>query len=87
MAGGGAEMRYTQHPSNNFVLGAPKGWDQKELPCGALPVTRTTVEGQACMVSFWKPSPEDLAALNRGEHISLWIYGEIHPVVAIGVDP
>lgn len=80
-------MRYIQHPSNNFVLGAPKGWDQKELPCGALPVTRTRVEDQACMVSFWKPSAEDLAALNRGEFITLWVYGEGHPVVAVDVSP
>jgi len=87
MADGGADMRYIQHPSNNFVLGAPKGWDQKELPCGALPVTRTLVEGQPAMVSFWKPSPEDLAALNRGEFVALWVYGDGHPVVAVDVSP
>lgn len=80
-------MHYTQHPSNNAVLGAPKGWDQKELPCSALPITRTEVQGQPVMVSFWKPDAQDLAALNRGECISLWIYGEAHPVVAIGVTP
>lgn len=77
-------MRYVQHPSNNFVLGAPKGWDQKELPCGALPVTRTEVEGKPVMVSFWRPDAADLAALNRGEAVTLWVYGETHPVVAVG---
>nr|WP_315242039.1 hypothetical protein [uncultured Albidiferax sp.] len=80
-------MRYTQHPTNNDVLGAPKGWNQTELPCGALPVTRTTVEGQPVMVSFWRPDAEELAALNRGDAVSLWIYGGGHPVVAIGVSP
>lgn len=80
-------MRYIQHPSNNGVLGAPKGWDQKELPCGALPITRAHVEGQAVMVSFWRPDADELAALNRGESVALWVYGEAHPVVAIGVSP
>jgi hypothetical protein len=78
-------MRFTQHTSNNGVLGAPPGWDQKELPCGALPITRTEIDGHAVMVSFWKPDAEELAALNRGDSISLWIYGAQHPVVAMGV--
>ena len=80
-------MRYTQHPSNNHVFGAPAGWDQKELPCGALPVTRTEVEGHVVMVSFWKPDAEELAALNRGDAVLLWVYGAVHPVVAVGVTP
>lgn len=78
-------MRYTQHPSNNQVLGAPAGWDQKELPCGALPVTRTEVEGHRAMVSFWRPEPEELVALNAGGTVALFIYGDTHPVVAMGV--
>jgi len=80
-------MRYIQHPSNNFVLGAPKGWDQKELPCGALPVTSLDVEGKPAMVSFWRPDAEELAALNAGGTVALWVYGTTHPVVAVGVDP
>lgn len=78
-------MRYIQHPSNNHVLGAPQGWDQKELPCGALPVTITTEEGRPVMVSFWKPDAEELAVLNAGGSVSLWVHGVGHPVVAMGV--
>ena len=78
-------MRFTQHPSNNFVLGAPAGWDQKALPCGALPITRTEVEGHAVMVSFWRPEPEELAALVNGGAIALFIHGTSHPVVSVGV--
>ena len=80
-------MDRTQHPSNNFVLGAPVGWNQKELPCSALPVTRLVVDGKPAMVSFWRPTPEELAALNRGGTVALWVYGEAHPPVAVGVEP
>lgn len=80
-------MRYIQHPSNNKVLGAPGGWDQKAIECGALPVTVTELEGHAVMVSFWKPDATDLAKLAQGGSISLWIYGQQHPVVAVGVEP
>lgn len=77
-------MRYTQHPSNNDVLGAPKGWDQKELPCGALPITRTVVNGVPAMVSYWRPDPEELAILNQGGFVMLHVIGEIHPPIAVG---
>lgn len=80
-------MDRTQHPSNNRVLGAPKGWNQKELPCGALAVTQTEIDGQPVMVSFWRPDAVELAALNNGGLVSLWIYGAGHPPVFVGVTP
>lgn len=80
-------MRYVQHPSNNHVMGAPSGWDQKAIECGALPVTKTHVDGHAVMVSFWKPDRADIEALAKGGAIALWIYGDAHPVVAVGVEP
>jgi hypothetical protein len=78
-------MRFIQHTSNNGVLGAPPGWDQKELPCGALPITRTEIDGHAVMVSFWKPDADELAALQAGKAVALLVYGNVHPVVAISV--
>lgn len=80
-------MRYTQHPSNNHVLGAPVGWDQKELPCGALPVTCVEVGGKLAMVSYWKPDAADLAALAKGAMVALVVYGSAHPPVALEVEP
>lgn len=80
-------MRYIQHPTNNHVLGAPTGWDQKDLSCGALPVTLVNVQGKPAMVSFWKPDAADLEALAKGGTVALWVYGEVHPVVAVGVEP
>lgn len=80
-------MDRTQHPSNNRVLGAPKNWDQNELPCGALPITDTEIEGLPVMVSFWRPTAEELALINKGATISLWVYGAVHPPVSVGVTP
>lgn len=80
-------VKFVQHPSNNGVFGAPDGWDQKQLPCGALPVTHTTADSIPAVVSFWKPSPEELAALNAGEHVVLWVIGGGMPPVAIEVRP
>lgn len=79
-------MNRIQHPSNNAVLGAPAGWDQAELPCGALPVTRTLVEGKPAVVSYWRPSDEELAALNAGQYVALWVLGLTMPPVALEVE-
>lgn len=80
-------MNRTQHPSNNAVLGAPAGWDQKEIPCGALPITRTECQGVPAVVSFWRPTSEELAALNAGGSVALWVMGHTMPPVSLGVEP
>lgn len=79
-------MQRHQHPSNNAVLGAPKGWDQDHVPCGALPITRTEVDGVPAVVSYWMPSADELQALNAGRPIALWIVGGNMPPVALTVD-
>lgn len=79
-------MNKIQHPSNNGVLGAPAGWDQNQLPCSALPITRTEWDGVPAIVSFWKPTPEELEALNKGAAVFLSIVGNSMPPVAIGVE-
>lgn len=68
-------MRYVQHRTNNRVLGAPKGWDQKELPCGALPITDALHDGVPAVLSFWVPDAAELAAINAGHPIVLSIIG------------
>lgn len=80
-------MRKHQHKTNNGVLGAPAGWDQKELPCDALPVTHCVWDGQAAVLSFWKPSPEELAQLAAGASVVLWVVGRTMPPVALTVGP
>ena len=79
-------MRPTQHSSNNRVLGAPAGWDQSELPCGAIAVTDVIADGVPCVLTFWRPSAEELAQLNAGGLISLSIVGRTMPPAALGVE-
>lgn len=80
-------MNPTQHPSNNRVLGAPKNWDQGELPCSALAITDMEFGGQQCVASFWLPRPEELAELNNGGTVVLMIFGQGMPPASVGVAP
>ena len=50
---------------------------------GTLPITKTQVEGQAAVISFWKPTPDELMTLNGGGVLSLLLMGEAMPTVAI----
>ena len=79
-------MNRIQHHTNNAVLGAPAGWNQQDLPCGALPVTRTQIDGLAAVVSFWRPTAEELAALNAGGAVQLCVLGQTMPPVSVGVE-
>lgn len=80
-------MNRTQHPSNNDVLGAPKGWDQRELPCSALPITRLEfVEGVEAVASFWRPTAEEIKALAAGACVVLYVLGTTMPPVSLAVD-
>jgi len=82
-----ASMQKIQHQSNNGVLGAPAGWDQGELPCNALPITCTQVGDLPAVVSYWRPSTEELAALNARGAIRLWVVGASMPPVMLDVEP
>ncbi len=78
-------MNRVQHPSNNAVLGAPADWDQKQLPCGACPVTRTEVDGLPVVVSYWQPTAEEKAAIAAGAMVALWVVGTSMPPVSIEI--
>jgi hypothetical protein len=80
-------MNKHQHISNNAVLGAPAGWDQDELPCSALPITRTQVEGMDAVVSYWKPDAAELALLAAGGSVALTVLGVTMSPVMLAVDP
>lgn len=79
-------MNFTQHPSNNKVLGAPPGWDQKAMTCHALPVTAIKQGDQVRMVSFWRPTESERAAIASGALVQLSIFSASHPPVHIGVE-
>lgn len=63
-------------------LGPPRDWDlEKNGECDHLEI----VDREGTMESVWYPSPEELAALNRGEPVHLTVWGESHPPVALSV--
>jgi len=79
-------MKATGHPSNTRVLGAPVGWDQSELPVHALPITDRVLDDHIdTVVSYWKPTPEELTMLNAGALVELSVIGRTMPPVALEV--
>lgn len=66
-------------------LDAAANWDQSVERCDVLPIVDVTTESGAFMVSAWVPSDDELAVLNMGAPIYLWVNGTSHPVVALGV--
>lgn len=69
-------------------LGAPREWDQQlDGACGVLPVADAIDEqsGFNFMYSVWRPTPEELAALQAGGALRLGIMGNSHPVINLGV--
>lgn len=76
-------MNPAQHHSNTRVLNAPAGWNQSQLPVGALPVTDTVQAGVPTVLSFWRPDAEELARLNAGGMVCLSVIGRNMPPVSI----
>lgn len=74
-------MKSFQFPSQNKVLGPPKGMAN----CDPLPVRRNDELGT--YMSVWKPSPEELAMLGNGGYVLLWIFNDVHPPVAVTTHP
>lgn len=78
-------MKYTQHPSNNTVYGAPQGVSIEE--CGALPATRVTYDnGQKAILSYWLPSEAEKAAILAGKPIVLSLWGQTMVPVSLQVE-
>lgn len=79
-------MNKAQHPKNNDVLGAPLGVPIDE--CGALPITRVKLDdkGLQGVVSYWRPTDQELAALQAGALVAILIQGSTHAPLYVGVD-
>ena len=79
-------MQPTQHPSNNDVLRPPPGVSNDE--CRPLAITRVIYEPSnlQAVVSYWKPSADELRLLNEGRAVYMSCWGQTHPPIAIGVD-
>jgi hypothetical protein len=68
-------------------LGAPKDWKpDKDGTCGHLAIRDIPAEsGANVMVSAWMPTPAEVAAIQRGEPVYLYVWGAGHPPVYVGV--
>jgi hypothetical protein len=78
-------MNPAQHVTNTGALGRPVGTTHDEVV--GLPITRITYEGGMQAVrSFWRPTPEEIAAISAGALVSLDIWGNTHAPVLLAVD-
>lgn len=75
-------MQPIEHSTNNVKMLKPKDWDEStQGPC--LDLKATVLPN--CLVSFWKPSPEELEVLNANGSIALFIHGQQMPPVWVDV--
>lgn len=77
-------MNPVQPPSNNLRLEPPA--DRDEARNGACLTLHCTRDGNGNLLSFWKPSPEELAHLNANGHVVLSVAGQMPPPVWVGAD-
>ena len=74
-------MEPTDFAGANFTFTAPPRMDN----CVDLRVARFNTPLGSGFLSKWKPSLEEIAALNNGQHLNLIVYGDSHPPVALFV--
>lgn len=70
-------MQCYQHPECNDVLRPPKGATSEE--CRPLPILRDALDGTPVVMSFWRPSAEELMMLQNGGGVVLVVHGHTHP--------
>lgn len=65
------------------TFGPPKGVGQDD--CQNLAIRDEPTDMGNCMVSAWYPTPDEAKRILSGEPIYLYVFGTIHPMVAMGV--
>ena len=70
-------MNPIKHPLCNDVLRKPEGMTEEE--CRDLHILRE----EDTVWSFWKPTDEQLVALNRGGCVAVYVQGHTHPPLSI----
>lgn len=80
-------MIATAFDEDNCVLGPPPGVSEDDV--FSLSVYRgKTDHNQPVVVSCWKPTPEELAEINRTGRVWLMIFGEsMPPAMLEGISP
>lgn len=76
-------MTPIRHKSNNFRLEKPSSLSDEQ--CQPLPVSVINTGIGATITSFWKPTPEELEALNANGVVMVTVLGTLHPPVEINV--
>jgi hypothetical protein len=76
-------MEILKHSSCNDELGVSD--QQAEEGVVPLPITRGYSDGYKIVQSFWKPSKEELDALNAGHPVLLEVYGHTHAPLRVMV--
>ncbi len=79
-------MDFIRHPTTNHEFGTPNVWDHSNVPCDTLPVTLTTCEDLPAILSYWKPTPNELFMLRNGASVCLTILGTSMPPVILTVE-
>lgn len=79
-------MNPTQHRTSTRVLGAPLGWNQAELPCGALAIRRGVEGTMKTVTAHFRPSAEELALLNAGGVVSVTVLAVSVPPMRLEVE-
>ena len=76
-------MNSLEHPTHNRRLGAPPGMQDS---CRAMSVRDDVLAGAPVVVSHWRPTPDELRALNAGAVIALAVVGRTMPPVAMWLE-
>jgi ABC-type cobalt transport system substrate-binding protein len=79
-------MDFAPHPAATRRFGPPADWNEDvHGPCGTLEIADLSTTSGPYMESLWRPTADELEALNRGATIQLGIRGTVHPVIYMGV--
>jgi hypothetical protein len=75
-----------QHHSANHVLAAPPGATIEECTPLAVTVVEYVADGTRAFVSYWQPTPDELALIAAGRPVRLMTLGSLFPPVIVGVE-
>lgn len=81
-------MNPTPIPGATGNFGKPRGWDDTKATCSELQIRDELIPGTNTnvMVSYWKPTLEEIGLIGRGCPIVLKVVGLEHPPVSITVE-
>lgn len=74
-------MNHVKHPQTNFTFTAPPDMEN----CDDLCVVRGEMQGTPVILSYWKPTEQELIELVAGGHVRLGIVGNAMPPVMVSV--